>query len=118
MASHELGDWETPTHPPNKRSNPLSKIVLPARWKSLFRTNKPPPFSAQAIDSEFKGANTIASAEDEVVPARRTIFGQSRRRMALIAVLVLALIVLIIGLAVGLKKKLVPTLNTFTASPF
>lgn len=116
MASHELGDWETPTHPPPNKSNPFSKIALPAQWKSHFRTNKPPPFSTQAIDSEFKGGNAVA--EDAVVPARQTIFGQSRRRMALVAVLVLALIAVIIGLAVGLTKKLVPTLNTFTASPF
>lgn len=116
MATHELADWETPTRPAKKPF--FSNLSLPSstNFKSLFRKNNPP----NAFDAETKGTDeTAPRIEGADVPRpRRTFFGQSRKKLIIVVAFFLAIIILIVGLAVGLKKKLVPNLNSFVKSPF
>jgi hypothetical protein len=116
MATHELADWETPTRPLKKPF--LSSISLPTatKLKSLFSRNE----AHRSFDAETKGTNeTAAPIHDSDVPRpRRTFFGQSKKRLIMVAAFFLVIIILIIGLAVGLKKKLVPNLTAFVKSPF
>lgn len=124
MADHlQVPDWETPQEPAKRSLFPTSNALRHlSRQLSYIATgsSKHSPYSTNYFEKEPEDAIGISlTCKEQVVKQPKpTILGQNRKKFIIICAFFLALIILIIGLAVGLtKKSLVPSLNSVKPSP-